>query len=74
MLRLRLYGSERHRHGDEQAPQLQAVSTTAVGLGGELAQQVSLEHKRIEDIRGSSSVVHGSSKSYGLQARSRKIS
>ena len=34
-------------HGDEQAPQLRVVPTTAVGLEAEWAQQGALEHNRI---------------------------
>ena len=51
-----------------------AVTTAAVCLGAELAQQVSLEHKKLEGIRRSFRVVHGSSSKYGLQAISGKIS
>ena len=52
--------------GLEQALQTQAAPTAAVGLEADLARQVSVEHNRIGRHTRSSSVVHGSGKSYGL--------
>ena len=74
MVRVCLDGSEIHLRGDEQAPHLQAVPTTGAGLEEEWAQQ-RFREKELEDVRRSSSVVHGSSSGgYGLQAASWKIS
>ena len=51
VVRLLLLRGEKHHHGDGHALQTQVVSTAAVGLEADLAQQVCLNHKRIRNTK-----------------------